>query len=104
MLGNDKTVVSVLSNVNDAGISRSIVLEYEELMSEKIHLQDSFLDRHRLNGERLCSDTEFRLFLNVVIVKIIVCGDGEGGIAQSLFESCFVFAYLTLDGFHCPVK
>ena len=48
---NDHSVISVVPAVNHAGFLGFAVREYEERMSEKVHLKNSFLRRHRLETE-----------------------------------------------------
>ena len=98
---NDKTVIAVAARVNYAGVARVLILENEELMTEKVHLKYRFLYRHRLDREGLCANVEFGLLLNVLKIPV---GNRERGIAKTLFKSGLVFADLTLNGFYRAVK
>mgnify|MGYP006976627996 CR=1 FL=1 len=93
--GLDEAVVPVLAGVDHAGVPRCHILEHEELMSEQIHLQNCFFNRHRLDGEALASDIELSLFF-----KILACLEYaalKSSASESALESGLVFADLTLD-------
>jgi len=93
--GNDKTVVSVLSFINHAGVLCLLILKYEELVTQKVHLKDSLLNRHRLEGEGLCSYLEFGLVVDIIVGCVARV---ENSFSESLFKSSFVSADLAFDG------
>ena len=53
MIGNDQTIAAVLALINNAGFGDFVVVENEEGVAEKIHLQNGLLHRHGLDGEGL---------------------------------------------------
>ena len=68
----DKSVAAVLSLVNNVYVVAFGVAEHIELMSEHIHLQDSFINRFGLEDNSLCSyNVKFR-FLVICVVENLV--------------------------------
>ena len=63
---NDQTITAVLPLVDNAGSGIVRIVENEELMPQKIHLQNRFLSYHRLLREGLHTDDFFILCCNVV--------------------------------------
>ena len=69
-------------------------------MIQKVHLQNSLLNRHGLVGEGLGADTELGLLIHVLLAVATV----EGAFAQSLLKACLVLADLSLNGVNGTVK
>ena len=102
-VGN-QTIAAVLSLIdNGEGIFILLILEYEELVVKKIHLENCFLNGHWFDGEALGAHYfEFRFFLglhgNCRYKFPFKCA-----FAYTLFKAGLVLADLTLNGSNCRV-
>ena len=97
-VGN-QAVAAVFSLVdNGEGIFILLILEYEELVVKKIHLENCLFNGHGLDGKALGAHYfEFRFFLGLDGNhggKILI----KGAFADTLFKTGLVLANLTLNG------
>ena len=98
----NEAVVTVTALINYVYLSCFIVLEYEELVIEQVHLHNRFLGRHRLDGKLLAANSEFNLFL-----KVLACVDYAAlkrAAAKSFSKACLVLAYLSFNDVHRFIK
>ena len=101
--GGDEAVAALLTLVNNGeAVLVLLVEEGEELMLQKVHLQDGLLGSHGLEGEALGANNA-----EIVALVILLFGNVfgldvplKGALAELLFKTGLVLAYLTLDGSH----
>ena len=72
-------------------------------MSEKVHLKNCFLGRHRLETEGLRADGDIA-FLLYRLASVRRSGYIERGILETALNACFVLSYLTFDVFNTFVE
>ena len=101
VLGDYKTVCSVPSGVDNAGVSGILVLKNKELVAEQVHLKDSFFRRHRLEFEGFGPDYEPGVLFKLYVLWVAVV---EHPFSESFFKAGLVFVNLPLDCLYRAVK